>query len=135
MCEAHNESGKMMDQSEISRLEQSNVLGLEFLRTMILLNGGAILATLSIVGNVSATSAIQFEITYVRSALWSFLAAIATVLVALLVSYSFIATNPESGYHRFWNEHIVLWNSFLALVSIFSFCLGVSFLIWGSQVG
>jgi len=121
------------EQQEISRLEQANALGLQFLKTIILLNGGAILALLTFIGNSTANPAVQFDLANIKVAMWSFLAGISSMLVALLFSYSYTATAPEYGYHQFWDRHIIPVNSSLGFVSLACFIAGVSSLILGAK--
>lgn len=123
----------MADQSEISRLEQANVLGLEYLKAMILLNGGAIIALLTFIGNASDDAAIQFSLPHVRAALSFFLTGICSILLALILSYSYTATNPMASYHKFWNNYIIPTNCVLALISLAGFVIGAASLILGAQ--
>lgn len=120
------------EQSEISRLEQANALGLEYLRTVVLLNGGAILALLTFLGNSKVDASVQFTLRSVKTALLAFLVGIVAVLVGLIVSYTYTATPLEYRYHQFWNRWIVTLNAVLAIVSLGAFVLGVSCLILGA---
>jgi hypothetical protein len=121
------------ENSEISRLEQANTLGLAYLRTMVTLNGGAILALLTFIGNAQAQTAFFVPLHTLRLSLACFLVALVSLLVALVVSYSFTATAPESRYSIFWNRWIVALNSILALMSLVTFALGVLFLLLGTS--
>lgn len=123
----------MADQSEISRLEQANILGLEYFKAMILLNGGAIIALLTFIGNASDVAAIQFSLPYVRTALWFFLCGICSILVALIISYSYTATEHMALYHQFWDRFIIPTNCVLALISLASFVIGAASLILGAE--
>jgi hypothetical protein len=119
------------DEREISRFERSDALGLAFLRTMILLNGGAILALLTFLGSSSAQTELMIELYHVKKALLSFIAAIISVLLGLVISYSYTASAPETCYSQFWNNHIVKANTFLGVVTIAFFVWGVLILIAG----
>ena len=119
-------------QSEISRLDQAQALGLEYLRTTILLNGGAIFALLTFIGNATASAVIQFNLGNLKGSMWAFLVGIVSVLLGVIISYSYTATAPESYYSQFWNRHIVLLNTLLALISLSAFILGVASLILGA---
>ncbi|MDP3960900.1 MAG: hypothetical protein Q8Q26_12735 [Pseudorhodobacter sp.] len=120
-------------QSEISRLEQANKLGLEFFKTAILLNGGAVLALLTFVGNISENSVVQFALTNIKVSMCFFLIGIASILLTLIVSYSYTATAPEFRYHQYWDRHIIPLNTVLGLVSLTAFVIGVSSLILGAN--
>ena len=120
------------EDSEISRMERADTLGLAFLRTIILLNGGAILSVLTFMGNVQEHSAIVFELRSIQCAMWAFLAGIVSILIGLVVSYSYTATAPEYCWHKFWDSWIIPLNSILAVVSIAAFVFGVGSLIFGS---
>ncbi len=123
----------MTQQAEISRLEQTNALGLAYLRTMILLNGGGLLALLTYLGNASAQTAVSIPLTHIKFAMTCFLIGIVSIMVTLLVSYSFTATNPQTSYSQFWNRWIVLFNGGMALVCLISFCLSVVALLNGAE--
>ncbi|MCD9148234.1 hypothetical protein [Pseudophaeobacter flagellatus] len=120
------------ESSEISRLEQANTLGLAYLRTMLTLNGGAILALLTYFGNVKAETAIVVPLDSLQWAISSFTFAICVMLLTLAISYSFTASAPETPYSRFWNNWIVLLNSIAALTSLAAFISGVLFVTLGA---
>ena len=119
-------------QSEDSRLEQSNTLGLEYLRTLVILNGGAILALLTFMGNASGDAAIQFSLSSVKCAMISFVLAIFIVLISLLISYSYTATAPGQPYKSFWDKWIIKTNCFLGFISLVFFVIGFRSLIIGA---
>ena len=121
------------EDTENSRLQRADALGLAFLRTIIILNAGAILAVLTFVGNATNDSQIVFEISSIRCAMRAFLIGIVSTLVGLIVSYSYTATAPEYRWHKFWDRHIILFNSSLAIVSVAAFSWGVCSLIAGSS--
>ena len=120
------------EQSEISRLQQANTLGLEYLRTVVLLNGGAILALLTFMGNASDSAAIQFSLGSVQTAMLAFLFGIVVNLIALIVSYTFTATAPQQRYHQFWDRWIIALNAVMALTSLGAFVYGVIKLVLGA---
>ena len=122
----------LSEQSEINRLQQANALGLEYLRTVVLLIGGAILALLTFMGNASQDAAIQFSIEAVKGSMIAFLVGIVAVLVALIVSYTYTATAPSEGYHKFWDGWIIPLNAVLAVVSLAAFVCGVIQLVVGA---
>ena len=125
MTDVRNEAG------EVSRLEQSNVLGLAFVRTMILLNAGGILALMTFIGNASAQTAVYLSLGAIKLAMLSFLVGIASILLALLISYSATASAPETSYSKFWNKRIIATNATLALISLGLFTFGVAVLLCG----
>ena len=111
--------------SEISRLEQANGLGLAFLRTMVTLNGGAILALLTFVGNSNSQSAFTVDLISIKMAMGSFLVAIGAMLLALLASYTYTALAPEVKIRAYLDTKIIGLNAILGIVSLASFCFGV----------
>ena len=120
------------ENSEVSRLQRADALGLSLVRTTILLNSGAILAVLTFAGNADATRMIWFELGSIKCAMWSFLIGIVSILLALIFSYSYTATAPQYAWHKFWDDWIILFNSILSIVSVVSFVVGVAMLISGS---
>ena len=121
------------EQSEDSRLEQANTLGLEFLKAIILLNGGAILSLLTFIGNASASAAFQLNLESVRISMLAFLVGIVSVLFGLLISYSYTATAPGDSWRVFWDRHLIKLNAILGLVSLMAFAIGVGSLIIGTE--
>jgi hypothetical protein len=119
-------------QSEDSRLEQANTLGLEYLRTLILLNGGAILALFTFMGNASGDAAIQFSLSAVKCAMAAFVIAIVFMLISLVISYSYTATAPGHSYRDFWDKWIITINSLLGVASLALFVIGFFSLIIGA---
>ena len=117
---------------EISRLEQANTLGLSYLRTMVTLNGGAILALLTYLGNSATTARFFIPLDTIKCSLASFLVALCSLLLALLISYTFTASSPETGWSKFWNDWIIPLNAFCALVSLFGFTVGSLVLVLGA---
>lgn len=121
------------EDSEVSRLQRADALGLAFVRTSILLNSGAILAVLTFAGSADVSRMIWFEFGSIRCAMWSFLIGIASILLALIFSYSYTATAPCYAWHKFWDDWIILFNSILGIVSMGAFLVGVAILISGSS--
>lgn len=121
-------------EAEIARLEQVNLLGLTYLSTVIILNGGAMLAVLSVIGSSTSESPISFDLASLKCAMTAFLVGIGTIMIALLVSYIFTANNAASGLTAFLNTKIVLINSLLALVSLAALVCGILSLIVGVQI-
>ena len=121
------------EQSEDSRLEQANTLGLEFLKAIILLNGAAILSLLTFIGNASGSAAFQLNLDSVRTSMWAFLVGIFAVLFGLLISYSYTATAPGYSWRVFWDRYLIKFNASLGLVSLIAFFIGVGSLIIGME--
>ncbi|MEJ6479514.1 MAG: hypothetical protein QNL92_12635, partial [Octadecabacter sp.] len=111
---------------EISRLERGTSLGLAYLRSILLLNGGGILAVLTFIGNASAQTNFIISLHAIRLGLSSFLIAITAMMLALLVSYSYTATAPESAYSNFWDKWIVTLNFMCGIISLLAFVAGVA---------
>ncbi len=120
------------ENSEVSRLQRADALGLALVRTTILLNSGAILAVLTFAGNADDSRMIWFERGSIKCAMLSFLIGIASILLALIVSYSYTATAPQYCWHRFWDNWIIPFNVVLGISSVGAFLLGVGVLIAGS---
>lgn len=118
--------------SEVSRLARADALGLAFVRTTIILNSGAILAILTFAGNADAARMIWFEFESIKCAMRSFLLGIVSILLALIISCSYTATAPQYAWHKFWDKWIIRFNSFLGIVSVGAFVVGVGILISGS---
>ncbi|MBC7131540.1 MAG: hypothetical protein H5U16_00350 [Roseovarius sp.] len=118
--------------SEVSRLGRADALGLAFVRTTIILNSGAILAILTFAGNADASRMIWFEFESIKCAMWSFLVGIASILLALIISYSYMATAPQYCWHSFWDNWIIPFNVVLGILSVGAFLFGVGVLISGS---
>ncbi|MFT6451081.1 MAG: hypothetical protein ACJA06_000562 [Halocynthiibacter sp.] len=119
--------------SEISRLERSDRLGLAAFRVLITLNAGAILAMLTYVGGANNTSQLSIATVELIRAMWCFLGGIVSILIALLVSYAFTASIPESRFSDFFNKWIVLTNAVLGIACLALFGSGVAFLILGIE--
>ena len=117
---------------EISRQERATSLGLAFLRSILLLNGGGILALLTFLGNASAQTMVTIPLGSIKWAMFCFLAAIASMMFGLLVSYAFTATTPESRFANFWNEHIVKFNFSLGFFALSAFIAALCILIFGA---
>lgn len=116
------------DQDRINRADQ---LGLAMVRTLVLLNGGAILSVMTFLGNAAAQTKVTIETIAITCAIQAFLFSIVSTLFALGVSYTFYAIQPESKYSEFWNNWIVPFNTVLILSSIVGFVVGVIFLLNG----
>ena len=120
------------NEREISRLQRADALGLAFLRTIILLNAGAILAILTFIGNAETSHIIQFEIDSIKCAMWAFLVGITSTLTGLVISYSYTASAPQTCWHKFWDKYLIRLNFLIAAISVSAFVYGVARLINGS---
>lgn len=118
--------------NENSRLEQANALGLAYLRAILLLNGGGILALLTFLGNASSQTMLTLPLGTIQDAMKLFLAAIASMMVSLLVSYSYTATSPNEYYRQFWDRHIIRLNFVCGLVALVCFLLAILSLVFGA---
>lgn len=121
------------ESSEISRLERADKLGVEFVRATMILNGGAVLALLAFVGDSGGNPLLTFRLESVANSMWAFLIGITLMMFALIVSYSFTASAPETRYHQFWNNWIIRLNALCGIASLISFVVGVSSLIVGIE--
>ena len=121
------------ENSEIARLETATTLGLSYLRTMVTLNGGAILALLTYLGNANTQGMVYIPLQSIKCSMGAFLAAICLMMLGMIVSYSFTANDPNSAYSRFWNNWIVPVNSVVGLLSLALFVTGVCFVLAGAE--
>jgi hypothetical protein len=117
---------------EISRFDRANSLGLAYLRSTLLLNGGGIIALLTFLGNASAQTAISIPLMTIKIAMSFFLLAISSMMLGLLISYSYTASAPDTDYSEFWNRHIIKLNSICGAVALTCFVLAVLYLVFGS---
>ncbi len=118
---------------ELSRQDRANALGLAFLRSILLLNGGGILALLTFLGNASAQTVVTIPLATIKVAMVCFLVAIAAMMLGLLISYSFTAMPPETKFAKFWDRHIVRLNFYMGVVSWAAFIIAVLILVAGSS--
>ena len=134
-CPASRAEKHLMEteNSRNSRFEQANTLGLAYLRSLIALNGGAILALLTFIGNASAQTFVTVPLNSIKCSMTAFLIGIASMLIGLLISYSYTAPAPDSKYKVFWDTKVIALNTFCGLVSLTSFISGVAILIAGAQ--
>lgn len=113
------------------RIDRADQLGLAFVKTLILLNGGAIIAVLTCLGNASTQTVVGIEVPSIVWAIALFLVSILLSLAALGVSYTFYGVNEDHPYHRFWNNWIVPFNTVAMLAALFGFAAGVITLLCG----
>lgn len=118
---------------ELSRQDRANALGLAFLSSILLLNGGGILALLTFLGNASAQTVVTIPLATIKVAMVCFLVAIAAMMLGLLISYSFTAMPPETKFAKFWDRHIVRLNFYMGVVSWAAFIIAVLILVAGSS--
>lgn len=123
----------LTESGEVSRLEQANILGLAFVRTIILLNGGGILALLTYLGNASSQTQVAISVSSIKCAMALFLTGIVSVLVGLMISYTYTASFPKNSYAQFWNRWIIPTNAALLLISLVAFALAVTVLLHGAH--
>ncbi|AGI69560.1 hypothetical protein OAN307_c41620 [Octadecabacter antarcticus 307] len=116
------------------RFDRADQLGLAFMRTLILLNGGAILSVLTFLGNASSQTNVTIQTGCIISAMIAFLVAIVAVLLGLGVSYTFYAINEQSSWSQFWNNWIVPFNAVMGLTSLFGFTIGLVLLLLGVEL-
>jgi len=118
---------------ESARIQAADQLGLAFVRTIILLNGGAIIALFTFVGNSTENSLIQFSVSSIKCSITAFLIGITTTLVGLVTSYVFYANPSETKIHKFFDEWVVAINGTFGITSVVSFVWGVLSLIRGAN--
>jgi hypothetical protein len=121
------------DASQHQRFERANTLGLAYLRTMILLNGGAILALLTFIGSASAQTFINVSVESIQNAMGLFLIGITTMMVGLIVSYIHEALAPGSRTKEILSNAVITLNGICSLCSLLSFVIGVLVIIYGAQ--
>lgn len=118
-------------QTDQDRLSRADQLGLAMVRTLVLLNGGAIISVMTFLGNASSQTKVTIETIAITWSILAFLVSIVSVIFALGVSYTFYAIPTHSKYSLFWNNWIVLFNAILVLFSTGAFVVGVVFLLNG----
>ena len=121
------------DTSQQQRFERANTLGITYLRTMVILNGGAILALLTFIGNASAQSTVIISVGSIQVSICLFLIGIVTMMVSLVTSYVHEAVAPGSRVKYFLSKTVITINALCGLASLIFFVLGVSFIISGAQ--
>ena len=119
----------MSTDEDIARIDGAHALGLAFVRSCILLNGGAFAILLAYMAGSTEQSLIKFTLFGLRLALSCFLASIILVLLALLLSYIYTALNFESPFRNWLDPKIIWFNALLCFLSLASFSTGVIALI------
>lgn len=115
--------------SNIARLQAADQLGVTYVKTLVTINAGAILAVVTFIAGAKKKSLFTSEVWSLQYAMASFMTGIVTILCALIISYFFYAHPPESKTHQFFNRHIVIVNGFMAVIALACFVGGVSILL------
>jgi hypothetical protein len=121
------------DHEDIARIKGAHDLGLAFVRSIILLNGGAFAVLLAYMAGSSTESLVSFQLSGLQCAMSFFLTGIVSVLITLIVSYVYTALNFLSPMRQWLGNKIILLNAFFCLFSLASFVSGVSILIWSAE--
>lgn len=121
------------ENEEIARISGAHELGLAFVRSSILINGGAFVVLLGYMTASSKTSLVVVSLGGIKVAMSCFLVGIVSVLLALATSYLYTAPNLDSRLKRWFDAKIIPLNFVLCLVSLSAFTIGVATLICSSS--
>jgi hypothetical protein len=124
----------MAEQQDVERVKGAQELGLVFVRSIILLNGGAFAVLLAYMAGSSSASLVQFSLDGLQWAMVSFLAGIVLILTSLIISYVYTALNFLSPVRQWLDNKVIPANAILALLSLFAFAGGVATLICNTEV-
>ena len=122
------------ENEEIARLSGAHELGLAFVRSSILINGGAFVVLLGYMATSSETSLVVFSLKGLKLSLSCFLVGIVAVMTALGASYLYTAPNHESTIKRWFDTKIIAVNVILCLISLSAIAIGVMSLIFKSSL-
>jgi hypothetical protein len=121
------------ENEEIARIQGAHELGLAFVRSSILINGGGFVVLLGYMAASTEASLITFSLVGLKLSLTCFLIGVATVMLALGLSYIYTAPNFLSPTKQWLDSKIIPINAVLCLMSLTAFCVGVVFLILTSS--
>ncbi|MFT6074928.1 MAG: hypothetical protein ACJAZ1_001851 [Yoonia sp.] len=119
----------MSGDEDIARIEGTHAIGLAFVRSCILLNGGAFAILLAYMASSTKQSLIKPSFTGLRLALSCFLGSIILVMSALLYSYVYKALNFESLARTWFDGKIIPLNANVCFLSLIAFSADVVTLI------
>ena len=117
------------ENEEIARIAGAHELGLAFVRSSILINGGAFVVLIGYMAASNKDSLITFSLAGLKFSLSSFLVGIVSVMAALVTSYAYTAPNFSSPSKHWLDTKIIPINVILCSISLISFVLGVVSLI------
>lgn len=121
------------DEDQHRRFDRTNTPGLAFLRTMVLLNGGAILALLIFMGNASTQTFVTLTVTSIQCSIKLFLIGITSIMIGLVVSYIHEALAVGSRLKKILGASVISVNTICSIISLGSFFFGVTAVINGAQ--
>lgn len=115
--------------AERDRQEAAVQIGMAYARTIILLNAGAMLATITYLSTLTDGSLFIVRLDGVRFAMVWFMAGIGSILAAYVIGYLRYAVPPDDAFGRWIGVHVVKVIAPLALLSSVSFLAGVYVLL------
>ena|GEM_PF-3549086 len=118
------------ENEEIARISGAHELGLAFVRSSILLNGGAFVVLLGYMATATEEAQVVISLGGLKFALGFFLFGIVSVMTALGVSYVYTALNNLSPIKHSLDTKIIPLNAILCALSLGFFIAGVLILIF-----
>jgi hypothetical protein len=119
----------MPTDEDISRIQGAHELGLAFVRSVILLNGGAFAILMSYMAASDTNSLVGFSVVGLKMAMLCFLAGIVSVLMTLITSYLYTALNFQSPLRQWLDTKIIGSNVILCVLALLAFVFGVVTLV------
>ncbi len=119
----------MAHDEDISRIQGAHELGLAFVRSCILLNGGAFAIVLGYMAGATETSLVKFSLFGLQIAMSCFLVSIFLTLFTLGLSYIYTALNFQSRFREWLDTKLIPTNAFCCLAALLLFSGGVATLI------
>ena len=117
------------ENEEIARISGAHELGLAFVRSSILINGGAFVVLIGYMATSTESSLIKFSLPGLKFAMTCFLIGVTSVMLALGISYVYTAPNSASPTKHWLDNKIIPTNAVLCMISLGAFCFGVISLI------
>jgi len=121
------------ENEEIARISGAHELGLAFVRSSILINGGTFVVLIGYMATSTEVSLIKLSLGGLKFSLSCFLIVIVSVMSALGISYVYTAPNFESQAKHWLDNKMIPTNTMLCLISLAAFCAGVISLILTSS--
>ncbi len=106
------------NEEEIARIEGAHQLGLVFVRSSILINGGAFVVLLGFMATSTDASLFTISLSGLKIALSCFLTGIVSVMASLVLSYTYTAPNFESRTRKWLDNKVIPANAVLSLISL-----------------
>ena len=124
----------MPEDPELARIKGAHELGLAFVRSPILLNGGAFAVLLAYMAAAHADALVIFQIEGLKRAVYALPFGIVSVMLALVISYAYTALNFQSHFRAWLDTKVIPTNLVLAIAPLSAFGFGVSTLIASAKL-